>query len=258
MPRQFESRRMSGAFALLFCILTLSLSAEEYRYEIDSTLLGKVGSFKVSKKIFSGRYEVKISAKTEGVAAFLTKNRKEKYVFGGYLNDGRYSADYFEIERKMKNRHEIDRYTIDYRDKKIYKIRLRYKNAKAAKKRVKSLKYFSDMDFPSFYENIIVRLCNAKNAEKIDGTYVAGAEKADGLIDARRAAKSREKEELSKLKLKSGRIVILSAPAELFGKKNRELILALDANGSVAKARFSALPIVGNIYIERIDPKRSP
>jgi len=114
----------------------------------------------------------------------------------------------------------------------------------------KSIKYFSSQDLIALYLNIIPKIIKSKRYKK--SFFVVGAEKIGGKVTIYIPNSKRKREELKKLDLKMGHIVIVTTNGKIFGKRHRELIIAIDNNGVLKASRLEALPIIGNIYIKRI------
>lgn len=225
------------------------MNASEYKYEVISPLMGKLGTININTNIKDNTYEVKAKAVTEGMAAFLTKHRQESYISKGHGKKSNYITDLFKITRNMKNKKEIDKYIFEHNSSIVLKHRLRWKHNHLKKDDTKPLKYHTDKDLAAVYLNIIPVLSGTFGVKK--SFMVAGADKIGGNIIVYTPSKERAKKELDKLELESGNIVIVTTNGEIFGKKGREMIMAIDNNGVMKKAWLEAVPVVGVIYVQR-------
>jgi len=120
---------------LVSTLLTTILWSGEWSYKVTSGLMGKVGSFTVSKKQDDQSYRIDAQAITRGVTAVLTGDRKEYYRSEGVVQNGRLKARTFQIRRVMKKKKQIDTYRIDPAAKKVIKRKQRWKKGKKPKDR---------------------------------------------------------------------------------------------------------------------------
>jgi len=234
-------------FLILF---TIFIDASNYKYIVSSPLFGKLGVITVESSSSDRGYLLKAKAKTEGMAAFLTKNRVERYLSQGHYGDGKFSTDIFKIKRDMRNKKEIDEYHFDYNSSIVTKRRVRWKKGVLKKDDTKALKYFSAQDLTALYLNIIPKIIESSSYKK--SFFVVGAEKIGGEITIYTPDEKRKREELKRLGLKNAHIIIVTTDGKIFGKRHRELIMAIDNNGVLRASRLEALPVVGNLYVERV------
>lgn len=243
--------KVKKIFFFIFIISVEFLSASDYRYEVVSPLLGKLGTIIVSSEMQNAAYEVRAEAVTEGMAAFLTKHRKEYYISKGHIEKSAYITDLFKVDRKMKNKKEIDEYIFDHNSSTVLKRRLRWKHNHLKKDDTKPLKYPTDIDLAAIYLNVIPKLIGLFGVKK--SFMAAGADKIGGSVIVYTPDKTRTDKELKKLSLKSGNIIIVTTEGKIFGKKGRELIMAVDNNGVMQKAWLEAIPVVGTLYVKLKD-----
>ena len=234
-------------FLILF---TVFIDASNYKYIVSSPLFGKLGVITVDSSSSNRGYLLKAKAKTEGMAAFLTKNRVERYLSKGHSIKGQLATDIFKIKRDMRNKKEIDEYHFDYNSSIVTKRRERWKRGVLKKDDTKVLKYFSSQDLTAIYLNIIPKILDNNSYKK--SFFVVGAEKIGGEITLYTPNEKRKREELQKLNLKDAHIIIVTTDGKIFGKRHRELIMAIDDNGVLKASRLEALPVVGNLYVKRV------
>ncbi len=241
--------KVKKLFLFIFIVTAGFLGASEYRYEVVSPLLGKLGMITVSSVTKNGTYEVHAKAVTDGMAAFLTKNRKEHYISQGHSEKSEYLTDSFKVTRKMKDKKEIDEYIFDHNRSTVLKRRLRWKHNHLKKDDTKTLKYPTDIDLTAIYLNVIPKLAGTFGVKK--SFMAAGADKIGGSVIIYTPEKARADKELKKLDLTSGNIIIVTTDGKIFDKKGRELIMAVDNNGVMQKAWLEAIPVVGTLYVKR-------
>jgi hypothetical protein len=240
-------------FVMALLVLGNVSGAGEWKYRVRSPLMGVLGTIAIEKKEERGRYRIEAEARTEGIAATLTGKRREFYRSEGLVRDGRFLSRRFHLERKMKNKQQIDDYRIDAVHQSIVKRKIRWKDGRLDKNSSKTLKYFSEMDLAALYANAVPAMLQKPAASRKEYLSV-GAEKVKGKVVVTHASEERSRKERERLKVDPGtRILIVSSPEKILGKKNRELILAVGPDGVLRKARLVAVPIVGEIFVERVN-----
>jgi len=198
---------------------------------VDSPLFGRLGSLSVKKEENLSAYRIIVEAKTEGIASALTHHRTERYLSEGEHRGGIYRTRRFRIERRSDRKRQIDEYLWDFSRRQVLKRKLRWKKGTLA-----------------LYHNAV-------RGESLPGGTVqeywaVGAEKAGGKI--RIVTPSPGGQEREKRRLDVGKetgILYVVSPGRILGRKNRRLILAVDAEGVVRKAALSAIPVVGEIFV---------
>jgi hypothetical protein len=238
-------------FSVFVLLLPIALGwAAVLKYKVFSPLAGELGSIELETTQKDGRYRIKAEASTKGLAAMLTGNRREKYLSEGRVEGGKFVSEHFRIERRMKKKREIVDYRFDHTARKIYKNKIRWEKGRMQKNVTKILKYYSCVDLAALYANEIPEILSSSEGA---GQYnVVGAEKIGGVVKILRASPQREKRELQRLDMKRGEVIIVTSDKKIFGKRGRELIFVIDTDSTLQKAWLQAMPMVGNIYIERL------
>ena len=241
--------------ALFFLLILFSaiLHAKEYRYRVRSPLLGELGTIRVEQKISGSQYRIEGNATTKGIAAFLTGHRREAYLSEGTIVRGNHRSRHFRVERWMKKKHQIDDYRFDFAKRKILKRKLRWKKGCLDHNVSKALDYFSPVDLMALYPNVAAQtkgFCGPWSRSYL----AAGAEKVKGRVVVR-IPTAQEAEEIRRemhLPAGLGKIFVVGSAEKILGKRNRRLEMAIDAQGVLRKARLVALPVVGEIFVERV------
>lgn len=235
-------------------VLLSSMLTAEWIYTVRSPIVGELGTIRLDKRVEGKRYVIKGSAVTAGLVKTLSGHRRERYLSEGSVAGGRYRSEHFRIERKSDKKREIVDYRIDDKSRKITKHKVRWKRGKLDRNSTETLKYFTDDDLATLYFNL---LPPAFDPGKSRSALAAGAEKIDGWVTVYVPDPAQADKERKHLGVGNGStIVYLLSKKELLGKKNRKIVAAFDAEGILSKAYLVAIPIVGEIYIERV--KRKP
>jgi hypothetical protein len=224
----------------------------EWRYRVYSPVLGILGTIRVNRSESATGYRVDAEARTRGVAALLTGGRTERYRSEGVVKEGRWYCRHFRIRRKMKGKRQIDDYRIDPKTQKVTKEKIRRKEGKPERRRRKNLSYFTEEDLATLYRNEVPRHLTMPPGS--GETYRAvGAEKAGGKVTLRRASDARASAERKRLEVgEDATILLVASPGKILGKRNRTMVMAVDREGVLLKARLTAIPVVGEIFVERV------
>jgi len=246
-----ERKKIAVVIALL--LVTLLWSDEEH-YRIYSPLVGEIGELRMKKMERGSSYRIEAKATSRGIVKMLTGGRWERYLSEGRVEGKTLHSQHFLIERHSRKKRENVAYTLDAKTKKIFKVKIRYKKGKIEKRDSKNLKYFADQDPLSLYYNALPPdFGTSKQREYL----LAGAEKTDGRIVLRLPNSQEAAKERRELGVPAEeRIVYLIAPGKLEGKTNRKIVAAFDTDGRLRKAYLDAIPVVGRIYLERLDTRK--
>jgi hypothetical protein len=235
-------------FLLLPWAIMGTVKAAEWVYRVESPLLGRLGTLKIYSEEYPSSYRILAEAKTEGIAAVMTKQRREKYLSEGERKENRYMARHFLIDRTSGTRHETDEYMWKIPGDKVTKHRLKWKKGVIERNSTGILPYYSDEDPASLYHNAVSDIADVVRGVK--EYAVIGAEKAGGTVRIIRP--DHPEEESARKHLGAGRdlhIVYIVSPGRILGRKNRKLVLAVDGDGVVHKAGLSEVPVVGEIIV---------
>jgi len=235
--------------AVMILMISTLLSAE-WIYRVSSPLMGELGVIRLDKKVQGKRYRITGEAQSRGIVKMLSGNRKEQYLSEGEVVNGRLRSEHFKIIRRTKKKKEIIDYRIDRNSHKITKRKIRWKHGKLDKNSTETLSYFTDDDLATLYFNSLPPKFGA--GEEAD-LLAAGAEKIDGRVTIRVPDSATAARERKRLGVGSGTpMAYLLSKKKLLGKKNRKIVVAFDAAGNLQKAYLVAIPVVGEITVERV------
>jgi len=227
---------------LAISLFTLSpIECEKIRYSVESSILGKVAHIDFDSSRDKRGYRVVLEAKTEGVAALMTRNRRDRYICEGNISGAEYISRSFVVRRKSDTKKEIDEYIVDRSRLELSKRRTRYKHS-SPRTKSKLLDYYTDQDLCTIYANVLP-LAIEESAGKVFSVYSAGVEKAGGKVEIYRDSKNAGRD--------GEMTFIVKIPGEILGKKGRSIRLVTDRNLTLLKAELSPLPIVGTITVKR-------
>jgi hypothetical protein len=214
--------------------------------------MGRLGTIEIDKRVGKGAYRIDVEVRTQGIASMLTGNRKEQYRSEGSVKQGLLKSRHLRLERRSGEKRQIDDYRIDIRHEKVIKHRLRWKKGRLDTNTTTSLPYFSREDLLTLYFNSIGSILHAKEKTHWE-LQAVGAEKIKGkiVIDrlvGRAAAEARKDLEV----MQESPVLVFYSPQKIAGKRNRRFTVAIDQKGLPRRIRFVAIPVVGEILVERV------
>ena len=224
-----------------------------WNYRIVSPLMGTLGTIAINKSESKKRYIIRVEVRTKGIAGVLTGKRRENYRSEGVREERILKSRLLYLERKTNRKRQIDEYRIDPVKKQVVKQRMRWKNGHPDRNSSKTLPFYSQEDLLTLTFNVFPKVLKEKSKKHWE-ILAVGAEKIKGKIMIDRLAGSLAEKE--KKRLKAGAedtMVVLSSPEKIGGKKNRRFVVAVDRQGIPRKLRFVAIPLVGEIFVERVN-----
>jgi len=221
-------------------------------YRIVSPLAGTLGTIRIDKREKGKHYRIDVEVQSRGLAALLTGDRREHYRSEGVVLRGVLKSRHLTLERQTKKKRQIDTYRIETVHKKVFRHRIRWKKGHMDENSTTTLPYYSEEDLLTLYFNVLPKIMNPKSGTHWE-ILTVGAEKIKGkvLID-RLTGKAADK---ARKDLKVGpdfSVILLYSPQKIAGKRNRRFTAALDRKGFPVRIRFVAIPVVGEILIERV------
>jgi len=245
---------MGTRTAILLIGLTVGLlvHAEPLQYRIVSPLMGTLGTITIDKNVGRHRYRINVEVRSRGIAALLTGKRREHYRSEGDVEQGRLESRHLRLERRSNRKRETIDYRFDLSHHKISKNRLRWKKGRLDANRSETLPYFTREDLLTLYFNNIGTFLHAAGKKHWEIPAV-GAEKIRGRILVDRLEGTDAEHARTDLDVKRGTpILVFYSPQKIAGKRNRRFTVAVDEEGQPLRIRFVAIPVVGEIFVERL------
>lgn len=192
-------------------------------------------------------YRIYVSAKTTGIAKFLSNNRVEIYESRGIVKDGRLIPSVFIKIRQTNSNKMVKTYTFDHEKKEVWFQTVEGKNVQGYPEKEKN-DYYAQDDFLSLFFNL-------KYYTKQQNKYTfhaIGGNKKDGRIDAM-YPKNQELLEIKKsLEMEDGSFLKVSLNDRIFASRNGELLINLDSQGLCEKAVLEDVLFFGDIVGIRV------
>jgi len=237
---------------MMWGVLTAALFPAGWHYRITSPLMGTLGTIEIDKNVSGTHYRIDVKVAAKGIASVLTGKRREHYHSEGNVLRGMLLSRHLVLDRRYKKKHKIDDYRIDPRKRKVFKHRIRWKRGKKEENSTRTLPYYTREDLLTLYFNALPEIMNPKS-EGHWKILAVGAEKIKGRVLIDRLSGEAARKARRELAVRKGTpVIVLHSPQKIAGKSNRRFTAALDSEGLPTKIRFVAIPVVGEILIERV------
>lgn len=192
-------------------------------------------------------YRIYVSAKTIGMAKFLSNNRVEIYESRGIIKDGRLVPLVFIKTRQTNSNKMVKTYTFDHDKKEVWFQTVEGKNATACSEKEKN-DYYAQDDFLSLFFN----LKHYTKQQKKYTFYAIGGNKKDGRIDAQYPKDEALSEIKKSLEMDEGTFLKVTLNDRIFASRNGELLINLDSEGLCEKAVLEDVLLFGDIVGKRV------
>ena len=238
-------------FLLILSLQTAEAKTLEVTYAVRFGFLGKLGIAHAKLTTQKQHYRIEIEAYATGFAKTLSRNRHEKHISTGYIRNGRFMAESYEVIKSYGSKYHYKHYRIDHKKKKVYKSFYSKKEGKVTKKGEEVLDFFATDDLLTLYFNID-HLIVHKNKPGHYRFHAVGAERQKGLVEIVLPDKKALK--YYKEALGEGAYWYLTAiiHQKIFSSNRGELMLAVDKDGITQKAVLKDLIMFGDLVAERI------
>lgn len=237
---------------LLFSLKTFALNIEA-KYKITYGDFLELGIATATLKVEKQDYEIRIEAKTTGMAKLLTKNRVEIYESSGKLLDNDFIPNIFIKTRSNDTKKRVKTYTFDHSNKKVF-LNTKTKGEKSfinkglkastkeySKESNEEFDYFAKDDLLSLFFDMNKKL-NSFEKDKKYSFKAIGANKKTGEIDI-----------ISSSHINKELIVYINQ--KIFSSKKGELLISLNKEGFCKKAILKDVLFFGDIVGNMIEFK---
>ncbi|MFA6188116.1 MAG: DUF3108 domain-containing protein [Sulfuricurvum sp.] len=216
-------------------------------YEVSFGILQTMGIAQTQFEIKDDQtYNIYVTAKTTGIAKFLSNNRVEMYESRGIVKNGKLVPSVFVKTRQTNSNKTVKTYTFDHENKVVLTQTIETKNGQSHTDNDKN-DYYAQEDFLSLFFNL-------KNYSKQQNYtfYAIGGNKKDGRIDAV-YPKNEELSEIKKaLEMEEGTFLKVILNDRIFASRNGELLINLDSEGLCEKAVLEDVLLFGDIVGKRV------
>ncbi len=258
---------MKRFITLLFIFLNSILFAKtiEANYSITYGSFLDLGIANAKLTYNKKNYEIKIEARTIGMAKVLTNNRIEIYKSTGSFINNKFVPKEFIKTKKNNYKSRVKKYTFDYQNKKILVKTINKGIKKSVNKELKfqeksfynedtdELEFFTKNDLLSLFFNLneLIEFKDTKNYS----FNAVGANKTDGKIDLLIPSKNKIQQINKTMKKEKEKKLIVYINQKIFGSEKGELLLSLNNEGFCSIAILKDVIFFGDIVGEMIDFK---
>ena len=249
-----KHRRWVLRLALLVGILACFLWAEtiEAKYTIEYGVFGQMGIASASRTVENGKYHINLSAKTTGIARFLSGEREEFFESSGIVKNGLLEPRVYKHRvvrnsqeaqglQSIKNVQKIKEsiYEFDYVKNQITQEKIKSKDGEIYSRTKEVLGYFAHDDLLSLFFNFSSRMQDVENEKTL---FAVGANKENGSLHVKYLGANKEGKSY---------LAILNEP--IFASENGALHVSLDSSGLCEKAVLENVILFGDIRAIRED-----
>jgi len=188
-------------------------------------------------------YNIKIEARTEGLANLLTNNRIETYEsYGVIVNGSLVPQKYIKIRRTDSSK-KIKIYTFDHPNKIVWRESIDSDEWDKVKN-----DFYAPDDILSLFFNVKKQMQNQQDRP----FYVVGANKKDGRIDVNFPKDTSLSEIKKKLQTEQGSFLKVILNDRIFSSANGELLINLGSDGLCDKAVLEDVLFFGDVVGLRV------
>lgn len=242
--------RLVLVLGFLSCLL--GADTIEEKYIIRYGIFGQMGVADASRTVKNGKYDIKLTAKTTGMARFLSGAREEFFESSGVVENGLLKPHLYK-HKVVRNTQEAQGlkgwksviktkesiYKFDYSTSQILLEKIKSKDGKIYSKIQEVLEYFAHDDLLSLFFNFNLRMSGIESEKTL---YAVGANKKNGSLHVRFLGNEKgEKNYLAKLN------------EPIFASKEGALHVSLDSSGLCTKAVLEDVLLFGDIRAIRED-----
>lgn len=234
------------AIVLIMIVLAQMLSAKvlSARYEVSFGVFNTMGTADARLEVRDDQtYDIRIEARTVGLARVLSNNRVEIYESHGTVQNGRLVPQRYSKMRRTDAKKISKIYTFDH----VNKIVWRETIEKGERNREKN-DYYASEDILSLFFNFKYHLDGKQNRS----IAAIGGNKIDGRIDIV-FPNARELGEMKRqLDMTDGEFLKVILNDRIFASEKGELLINLGADGLCDKAILEDVLLFGDIVGKRV------
>ncbi len=232
--------------AILF-LLFFTLDAKTLHYIVKAPIFGRIGQVTINYTTTTTNYRIVADMQTSGFAKTLSGNRKEHYEANGNISNDRYFAKHFFQDVRYKKKHIKLEYLFDYKNRKIRKIKKKWKENQLLHQTDRYLKFFAHNDLFSAYHNIVQKLQHIPDGSRFT-IMAAGLERFQGRLEVIVPPTKQQQREANSLRVKNVRIFHIITHKKILGSTNGEIIFAVAPNGIT-----KAIRVLNTSYVSHVD-----
>ncbi len=219
-------------------------------YKVSFGILGEMGIADARLETKGNSYTIDIGVKATGLAKTLSKNRKEKHISKGHIQNGMFIPDTYTVIKTYGKKHIEKTYRIDHKTKRVVKENTNQNKGKLTKGQT-VLDFYSKNDLLTLYFNLPKMIKDKTRA----GTYefsAVGAERQEGTVQVILPKESERKRYETTLGKGDYWYMTAIIYQKIFASNKGELMLAVDKEGITQKAVLKDLVMFGDLVAKRI------
>jgi hypothetical protein len=247
-------------YLLLFLLLASSLTAKDISatYKVTFGIFGQIGLAHTALHVEEKRYEIKVHAKTTGMAKFLSGQREEWYLSSGKVDkDGILIPDFYQktVQRYSHKdgeqilKKDTKKYIFSHDTKGLHVEHTKHRGESVSFETKKG-EYYAPNDLLSLFFNFKKMLPSLEITKPLE-FYAVGANKTDGRIDIKPLKKPLQARE--EFGWSEGYMMRVIVNDDIFASDKGELLINLREDGICTHGVLKDVLFFGDIKGEMID-----
>lgn len=231
----------------IFIKPVLSSQVKSSEFAIEYGFFKELGEAKATLESDGKSYSIRIDARTQGLAKFLSRDRKESYNSQGFVEGGLFVPVRFIQQKEYSNRQDVTVYYFDHLKKMITKEKNKYESGHLLSKSKEFLEYYAKNDILTLYFNVAENLKNINFGEHMI-YHAVGANQKDGRVDIISPDSGKLKEVVESCgSYIDSRYLVVVINQKIFQSSNGELFIMFDKHGETKKAVLKNVILFGDI-----------
>ncbi len=245
---------MRKLFIFFLLVSSLLANTTSIKYKVTFGIFGKIGLAKADVHIDGEKYNIKIHAKSTGMANFLSGEREEWYQSSGTVDkNGILIPDFYQktVQRYSSSmgetvlKKETKKYLFSHDTKELHVDKVKFEDGKQINSSREAGDYYAQNDLLSLFFNFKVMLPDLE-IKSTSQFHAVGVNKTDGLIEVT-PVENIEKVK-KQFKKRDGHIMNVIIKEDIFSdKEDGKLLVNLRNDGICQEALLKSVMIFGDI-----------
>ncbi len=219
-------------------------------YKVSYGVFGEVGTAKAYLTKDEHNYTIEIELKSTGLAKILSKNRQEKHISKGHIENYLLISDSYTVIRNYGTKEKIKKYIANHENQTILKSYVKKDNGKVISQKSETMSYYSKNDLLTLYFNLD-KLVKDKTKAQTYNFVAVGAERQSGKV----TLVIPEKKDIHNYKEALGNSSNWYATAiihqKIFESEEGKLLLGVGADGVTQQAVLKDVIFFGDIIAKK-------
>ncbi|MCJ7765219.1 MAG: DUF3108 domain-containing protein [Thiovulaceae bacterium] len=254
-------------FVFIFMTNLIYASNTVAQYDIDFSVVGTIAKATIERVEENGNYVITLKAHTVGIAARLTKDRKESYISQGSVVGSELVTDVLVVIRETNDKATYIVYKFDHKNKTVQKDSSELKQVTSKTMDVRNMcmietvreefsyssvqnDYYAENDIVSLFFNSHYYL-GSMNAGEIKKVRAVGIKTDEGELLITMPAREMTTDNTERKKLPKNDLFSIAINKDYFKNGKGELNVRLDSDGFPSKVTMNDVALYGDVVGSR-------